>query len=175
MYQEIKNACKLCWSETLRIFGCMFLISLVIFIGYYTYKGGWNNTLHYPEESYKQLETEANRIFNLLKEHENFESEYKYIITKYSSDTNNLNFCIYGENKTSANVYITSLGSSDSDITIHRECKSFASHFIKDLVSLIVFPILIGGLSIIILLPMSLVIWFVAFIIHKITLLILRK
>lgn len=170
MYTKIKKVCESCLDDlnTLRLFGWVFLISLVIFVGFYTYKGGWNSTLHYPEESYKEIENEATRIFNSLKNGEQFESDYIYDIDSFSSSTKSLNFSLYGNDNTSVKVFITSLGSSDSEITIKRGSNNFVSHFIKDIISLMAIPVLIGLLVIIVIWITSLSIWFISFIIHKI-------
>lgn len=170
MYTKIKKVCKACWDDTniLRIFSWVFLISLIIFVGYYTYKGGWNSTLHYPEESYKDIENEATRIFNSLKENKKFETDYEYDITNYSSSTKSLNFSLYGNDNTYVKVFITSAGSSDSELTIRRESKSFISHFFKDLIAILAVPVLAGLLALIVILPVSLIIWGISFILYKI-------
>lgn len=178
MYEKIKKVCKSCFDDSVsfRIFVCAFLISLIASIGYYTYKGGWNYTLHYPEESYTQLENEANRIFNSLKENENFETEYRYDINSYSSSTQNFDLSLYGNDNTSIKVFISSVGSSDSELSTKRGSKNFVSHFLKNLLVIIVaIPIMFGLLALLIIWPTSLILWLISFVIHKIVSCFLKK
>lgn len=166
MYNKIKKFAENSWENKslFRIFLVMFVFWFVVTCAIITVRGGWSTMFTYPEDDYKAVKAEAERIISS----KSFDTTYFLEITHYSNTYNTLSFELSNENNTSITVNVNNYGLENEEISYTRFSKSPTTHVLKQLLAIVLLVVLIALFSMIVILVLISLAWLIAFIIHKI-------
>lgn len=166
MYNKIKKFARNCWENKsmFRIFLVMFVFWFVVACAITTVQDGWSTMFTYPEDDYKAVKAEADRIISS----KSFDTTYFLEITHYSNTYNTLSFELSNENNTSITVKVNNYGLENEEVSYTRFSKNPVTHVLKRLLAIVLVIVLMALFSMIVILILISLVWLIAFIIHKI-------
>lgn len=166
MYKKIKNFAENCWENRslFRLFLIMFLFWFVVGCILTTNQNKWETMFTYPENDYQIVQEEANRM---IKTHD-FETDFELNITNYSNTNHSLSFELRGNGSSLLTVTVTNYMQENEEISYKRFTKSPTSHIFMEILAIILVIFLFALLSGLVILICISIVWFVAFVIHKI-------
>ena len=166
MYNKIKKFSENCWENKslFRIFLVMFVFWFIVVCSFITLQDKWSTMFTYPENDYKAVKAEAERIISS----KSFDTTYFLEITHYSNTYNTLSFELSDENNTSITVNVNNYGLENEEVSYTRFSKNPTTHVLKELLAIVLLIVLITLFSMIVILVLISVVWLIAFIIHKI-------
>lgn len=153
------------WKYILWYSIVFFMIFLTISCIKITRDNTWEKLLTYPEETYKDLEEEANKIA----ETDIFESKYKLGDIQYYDDSKTLSFKLYDESSSAnliVNIYNYKLENQYLD-TIRNETNELKYKFLNILALIILCALLPAMVIIFLIMILVLLISFITFCIQQ--------
>lgn len=167
MYDKICDIWRKLWSLKGCFMSFLFFF-FVIFIFWFAPKliadNGWERLTHYSEDSYKNLEEEANYII----ESKDFDTDYNLQIQTYNNFTNYLCFDL-SDDSAAVTVEIENYGEPKEVIDITRDFQSASSLLWSNCLAIFVLCLAFSLFALIILLVISCLLRFLACLAHEIT------
>lgn len=167
MYDKICDIWRKLWSFK----GCFmsflfffFVIFLLWFAPKLVVDNGWERLTHYPEDSYKNLEKEANYII----ESKDFDTDYNLHIQTYNNFTNYLCFDLSDDSAT-VTVEVENYGEPKEVIDITRDFPSASSFLWSHCLAIFVLCWAFSLFALLILLVISCLLRFLAWLAYKMT------
>lgn len=166
MYKKIKDFAENCWENRsiFRIFLVAFVFWFIVGCVITTVQNDWSTIFTYPEYDYQEIKEEADRIIS----NRDFETSYSLQITNYSNTEHSLSFDLRGKSNTLLTVNVKNYGLENEEISYKRFTKGPTSHILKELFAIILVMVMMALLSLFAILIATTIIWFIAFVIHKI-------
>lgn len=164
MYDKACNIWRKLWSFK----GCFisflfffFVIFMLWFVPKFMIDNGWERLTRYSEDSYKNLEKEANYMI----ESKDFDTDYNLHIQTYNNVTNYLCFDLSDDSAT-VTAEVDNYGKPKEVINITRDFQSASSLFWSSCGAIFVLCYAFSLFALIILLAISCLLRFLAWIIH---------
>lgn len=168
MYNKIKNFSEACWKDRnmFRIFVVACLLWFVATCAFITVNKTWGSLFIYPEQDYKVIQEEADRIIST----HDFDTAYQLTITNYSNVYHSLSFELCSnESGAKLTARVKNYGLESEKISYKRMDKTHLTQILKSIFLLmILLPIFLGIFSMYAILIIILIIQFISFIIYKI-------
>lgn len=166
MYKKIKNFAENCWenSSLFRLFLIMFILWFIVGCIITTKQNKWETMFTYPESDYQVVQKEAERM---IKTHD-FETNLELNITSYSNTTHSLSFELRGKENSCLTVTVSNYMQENEEVSYKRFSKSPTSFILMELLAILLVIVLFALLSGLVILICISIVWFVAFVIHKI-------
>lgn len=167
MYNKIKNFSKKCWDDMnmLRITAVTCILWIIATFVLITVQKNWDSMFIYPDEDYKVIQKEANRIITT----HNFDTSYQLTITNYSNVYHSLSFELRNDSGTMLTAFVDNYGLENQSISYKRMDNNPITHILKNIfILLLLVPIFLGVISTYAILIVISIFWLIAFIIHKI-------
>lgn len=167
MYEKIKEINKTFWDDInpFKVFLVLWIILFLLTVISYTVKQEWSTVLTYPKKDYQTLENEATEMANT----HNLETDYECTYT-YNNITNSLSLALQNVNRDDISITatISDYNTDKQNISITRNFENKVEFIITNFIDIIFFPTCLALVIEIIIIVILGLIYFIAFIFHKI-------